>query len=48
LPKGVSPDPNNGYLTTPTRSVMQVQLRQIAQVVEAGSVIDTVVIIVTS
>jgi len=27
---------------------MQVQLRQIAQVAEAGSVIDTVVIIVTS
>jgi len=27
---------------------MQVQLRQIAQVVEAGSVIDTVVMIVTS
>jgi len=27
---------------------MQVQLRQIAQVAEAGSVIDTVVMIVTS
>jgi hypothetical protein len=35
--KGVSPDPNNGYFSAPTRSVSQVRLRQFEQAIEAGS-----------
>src|SRR4029078_8420824 len=34
---GVSPDPNNGYFSAPTRSVSQVRLRQFEQAIKAGA-----------
>src|SRR5436190_11098432 len=46
--RGVLPNPNNGYLIAPTRSVALVRLRHFAQAIKAGPVIDTVVMIVTS
>jgi hypothetical protein len=46
--RGVLPIPNNGYLFAPTRSVIPVRPRQFEQAIEAGPVIDTVVMIVTS